>query len=160
MGSFFPRLHSPQWIVSVWHYTRAVLEKGLKRFFSQFHMCLLLRLLCASNQTLEYFIFFAILLVEFLMHLVIFVKRQKSRPSFKKVASYSCAQTFLSSHKTFSLEKENTGLWWLATSSCFFLTRTAQLFVSRRVPRSSWRWDYLKQDASLTMGYKWNWAGI
>ena len=119
MGSFFPRLHSPQWIVSVWHYTRAVLEKGLKRFFSQFHMCLLLRLLCASNQTLEYFIFFAILLVEFLMHLVIFVKRQKSRPSFKKVASYSCAQTFLSSHKTFSLQKENTGLWWLATSSCF-----------------------------------------
>ena len=160
MGSFFPRLHSPQWIVSVWHYTRAVLEKGLKRFFSQFHMCLLLRLLCASNQTLEYFIFFAILLVEFLMHLVIFVKRQKSRPSFKKVASYSCAQTFLSSHKTFSLQKKipDCGSWLLVV--VFLLTRTAQLFVSRRVPRLSWRWDYLKQDASLTIGYKGNWAGI
>ena len=31
------------------------------------------------------FHFFAILLVEFLMHLVIFVKRQKSRPSLKKL---------------------------------------------------------------------------
>ena len=112
--------------------------KRLEEVFSQFHMCLLLRLLCASNQTLEYFIFFAILLVEFLMHLVIFVKRQKSRPSFKKVASYSCAQTFLSSHKTFSLQKENTRLWWLRLLVVvFLLTRTAQLFVSRRVPRSS-----------------------